>query len=622
MRAASASTDFELTHFANPARSLAPRSGFALWERSAAADKDAVDAMTANGAAEARLSRETWRRFVAAIRNFATSEVGGKAAVLVATLLALLFAISGLNVLNSYVGRDFMTAIEHRDQAGFVREALRYLGVFGALTAAAVLFRFTEERIGLLWRSWLTGRVVRAYLADRAYLRLAGDSGLANPDQRIAEDVRTFVGMTLSLSLMVLNGTLTVLAFSGVLWSISRTLFLVGIAYAAVGSLLTILLGRRLVHLNYEQADREADFRATLIHVRENAEHVALLRREHEIEARLLGRIDALVGNLKRIIGVNRNLGFFTTAYNYLIQIIPALIVAPLFMRGEAEFGVITQSAMAFSHLLGAFSLVVTQFQAISSYASVLARLDALAEGVLVPGTAAPFITIVEEDERVAYERLTLRTAHEERVLIQELTLSLPRGTRLAIRSTNPAVRAALMRATAGVWDDGEGRIVRPALEHVAFLPEHPYVPPGTLRTVLSGAGTVPAAADAEIRAVFRRLGAEEIIAHAGGIDVERDWDRILSSREQALLSVARLVLSRPRFAFVDNLGQTLGDEELPAVLRMLTEHGITYVVMDGEDGAALADVVLALADDGNWSVGPPDGGPATTQGTAEGRTE
>ncbi len=260
--------------------------------------------------------------------------------------------------------------------------------VFAALTAAAVLFHFAEERFGLLWREWLTGRLVHFYLENRVYLRATEDSRLTNPDQRITEDVRAFVTMTLSLFLMALNGTLTVLAFSGVLWSISRTLFLVGIAYAAAGSLLTVLLGRRLVALNYAQADREADFRTALIEVRENAESIALHRRERQLEIRLDEHLGAVVSNLRRIIAVNRNLGFFTTGYNYMIQIIPALVVAPLFIRGDVEFGVITQSAMAFSHLLGAFSLVVTQFQAISSYGAVLARLNTLAEVLQTPPDA------------------------------------------------------------------------------------------------------------------------------------------------------------------------------------------------------------------------------------------
>ncbi len=560
---------------------------------------------TTNGT---RSMRETWRRFVAAISNFATSEVRGQAALLFAGLLGLLVAISGLNVLNSYVGRDFMTAIEHRDRAAFAREAMIYVVVFGASTVAAVLYSFCEQRMGLLWRGWLTTRLVGFYLTDHTFYRLASDDVLTNPDQRIAEDVRTFVTMTLSLSLMFLNGTMTVIAFSGVLWSISRKLFVVGLVYAGVGSLLTVLLGRRLIDLNVRQSDREADFRAALIHVREHAEGVALLQREGELTTRLGERIDALVANTRRIIAVNRDLGFFTTGYNYMIQIIPALIVAPLFIRGHAEFGIITQSAMAFAALLGAFSLVVTQFQTISSYAAVLARLNALVEA-FQPVPPAAGITVVEDDTRVAWEHLTLRTPRESEVVVQDLSMSIPYGTRVVIASDDAVVRGALMRATAGLWRDGDGRVVRPSLERVAFLPERPYVPPGTLREVVSPDGGQPPTSDGEIRAVLSGLGAEAILARTEGFDVEHDWHRILTPREQALLSVAHLALDRPRFAFVENLGRMLGAEHLAAVLRLFTERGITYVAMTSEDGVAPCDVVLALTGDGRWSVraGCPD---------------
>jgi putative ATP-binding cassette transporter len=155
---------------------------------------------------------------------------------------------------------------------------------------------------------------------------------------------------------MVVNGAVTVIAFSGVLWSISPLLFGVAIAYAVCGTLVAIALGRRLVGLDDRQMDKEAAFRAGLIHVRENAESIALARREGRLRARLLGRVEDLADNFRRIITVNRNLGFFTTGYNYLVQIIPALVVAPLFIRGEVEFGVITQSGMAFAQLVGAFS--------------------------------------------------------------------------------------------------------------------------------------------------------------------------------------------------------------------------------------------------------------------------
>ena len=321
-------------------------------------------------------------RFVRAVRNFASSEVGWKAKLMFAGLIALLFGINGMNVVNSYVGREFMTAIANRDKAEFIRQALFYIGVFAASTLVAVIARFTEERLGLLWREFLTRRAISC-ISPMAPTTVWMQSGeLANPDQRIAEDVRAFTVTTLSFVLMLLNSSFTMVAFSGVLWSISPLLFIVAVLYAACGSSLTIALGRPLVKLNYDQLDKEANFRSGLIHVRENAEAIMLARREGRLTVRLLHRLEELVANFRQITAINRNVGFFTTGYNWLIQIIPALIVAPAFMDGKIEFGVITQSAMAFSLLVAAFSLIVTQFQSISNFAAVVARLSSLMEAI------------------------------------------------------------------------------------------------------------------------------------------------------------------------------------------------------------------------------------------------
>src|SRR5215468_10458725 len=352
--------------------------------------------------------RVTGRRFVRAVKDFLTSEVRWRARGLFALLIAFAFTLNGLNVVNSYVGRDFMTAISHRDWTGFIRQAVLYVGVFAGLTAVAVMYRFTEERLGLFWRVWLTRRIIRQYLADRTYLQLKESATVENPDQRIADEVRAFTTTTLSFTLMFMNGALAVLSFSGVLWTISPFLFGVAFGYAVLGTLATIYLGRPLIGLNYRQSDREASFRSELIHVGENAESVALLRREGQLTARLLRRIDGFADNFRRIISVNRNLGFFTTGYNYLIQIIPMLIMAPRFIRGEVEFGVVTQSAMAFAQLLGAFSLIVNQFGALSSFAAVIARLSGFAEVVEAIDVGRPTVEAIEDGDKVAYETLTL----------------------------------------------------------------------------------------------------------------------------------------------------------------------------------------------------------------------
>lgn len=556
--------------------------------------------------ASAVLNRQTAARLGRAIRNFATSDAGGRAAALAGALLALLLAINALNIVNSFVGRYFMTAVEQRNGAEFVRQAILYVAVFAASTLAAVLHRFTEERLGLLWREWLTRRLVGVYLQGRVYYRLETDGTLANPDQRIADDVRAFTTSTLSLSLIFINGAVTMLSFSGVLWSISRPLFLVALAYAAVGSLCAFLLGRPLVGLNYDQSDREADFRNQLVRLRQDAESVALLRREALLGGRLNRQIGALVGNLKRIIAVNRNLGFFTTGYTYLIQIIPVLIVGPLFMRGAVEFGVISQAVMAFAYVLGAFSLVVNQFPTLSSYAAVLARLSALAEAEETAAAGATGgIAVVEEPSRLAFDGVTLRAPRDGRVLVRDLSLELSPGARLLVTAPQELVLTALQRAVAGMWESGEGRIMRPDLDHTLLLAPS-ALPPGPLRELLVGTEPTPPIADHRLWEALRLVSVEDAVRRAGGLDGARDWGGVLAADEQLRVELARLLLARPTVAVLGPLVPPLAAEQATRALAALAGHGIAYVVLgDGGLDRGCFDAVLAIAADGSWTHDP-----------------
>jgi putative ATP-binding cassette transporter len=553
------------------------------------------------------LDRLTWSRFARAATAFARAEVGGQAKLLLAALLTLMLGINAMNVVNSYVGRDFMTAIEERSRSAFVAQAALYVGVFAVSTVFAVLFRFAEERLGLLWREWLTRVLVLGYVERATPYRLREGGGIDNPDQRIAEDVRSFTQGSLSIVLMLLNGSFTVLSFAGVLWSISPRLFAVAVGYAAVGTLSTIALGRPLIWLNYAQSDREASFRADLVHLRHHAESVAILRREGRLRVRLLRRVDRLVDNAKRIIGVNRNLGYFTTGYNYLIQIIPALIVGPLFMRGEVDFGVITQSAMAFSHLIGAFSLIVTQFQQISSYTAVLARLGSLSEGMERVATPRSSLELAEQTgSAVAFERLTLRSPRDGQLLVSDLTVQIPHGLRVLVIGPNETAKVALFRATAGLWDAGEGRISRPPPGEIMFVTERPYLPPGTLREALLRTGREFEQWDEDILAALHPLALEPVLERVDGLDVERDWHDLLSLGEQQLFVVARVLLARPRFAVLHRIDTALNPAQVARVLSALAAADISVIDLDaGGATAAAYDALLEILEDGSWSFRP-----------------
>ena len=551
--------------------------------------------------------RETRRRFVSGIKNFLSSEVRWKARALFALLIAFALAINGLNVVNSYVGRDFITAISNRDQPGFVRQALLYIGVFAASSIVLVMYQFTQDRFGLFWRVWLARRILGQYLADRAYLRIKQSATIENPDERISDDVRAFTATTLSFTVMLVNGILAVLSFSGVLWTISRPLFGVAIGYACLGSLVTIYLGRPLISLNYRQLDREANFRSNLIHVRANAESIAVSRREGSLMARLVGSLDDLAANVRRTISVNRRLGFFTTGYNYLIQIVPALVVAPLFIRGKVEFGVVTQSAMAFSQVVGAFSIIVDQFQSISSFGAVIVRVSALTAAIeKVPPSEGAAIDLVEAEGRIAYEHLTLASPDGGSEVLKDLTAEIPHGTRVLVVGPNETARTALFDATAGIWSTGRGTVTRPPVDRIAFLPQRPYLPPGTLRDALLGNGEQQVITDDQITTTLHDMGLDAIVARAGGLDSERDWPATLSLREQQLLALTGLILARPAFAMLDRLDAVLEPAQLGQALRRLDENSITYVVLaENAELVEQYDAVLEVSADGTWSWTP-----------------
>lgn len=568
---------------------------------------------------EFKIDRLTWVRFQRAVRTLMTSPVGGRAKLFVVLLFVGLVSINGLNVINSYVGRDFMTSIESRLWSGFVRYGLLYLLVFGASTVVAVFQRFVEERLGLLWRKWLTNLMVHSYLSDHVYFRLGGDAGVSNPDQRITEDIRSFSTTTLSFVLLLTNGAFTAIAFSGVLWSISPTLFGVAIGYAALGSLFTIWLARPLVRLQSQQSDREADFRSDLIHVRENADLLALLHREERLTSRLVRHLDALVDNAKHIITVNRNVGFFSTGYNYLIQIIPALIVAPLYFGNEVEFGVITQSTMAFSALVGAISIVITQFQQISSFAAVLGRLSSLSEAIdRIHCAEGCQIEFIDDDERLAFQDVELKT-REGRYVVRHLDLEIPASTRLVLVVGDSLARLALYRGLAGLWSPGTGRIARPKGERVIFVTERPYLPPGTLREVLVRLWDQEKVSDQRILAALEAVGAGAVVGKIGGLDVEHSCADQLSLSEQQLVALARVLIAAPRFALLDRPSSALTEPERTHMLAVLALHSISAVVfeesVEAEMGAA-PSAVLTLYDDASWTWSPPQT-PAAQVGTS-----
>jgi putative ATP-binding cassette transporter len=546
--------------------------------------------------------RRIWSYFVTLITPIFRSPLRWRATGFLGGLVGLLLIISGLNVLNSFVNRDFMTALEQRQATRFFYMALIYLGVFGLLTLVAVTYRFTEERLGLLWRGWLTDHFLARYLHDRAYYRLTGHAEIDNPDQRITEDVKAFTATTLSLLLIGMNSSIALISFSSVLWSITPWLLLAALGYATLGSLLIYLVGWRLVGLNTAQFKKEADFRYELVLVREHAEPVAMTRHEEALAERLRSRLGTLLENMRRIITVNRNLGYFTTGYNYLIQVIPILIVAPLYLRGEVEFGVVTQSAIAFGHVLAAFSLIINEFQRLSTFAAVIHRLGGLWEATDAPTVAAHPVDATSPEDKIVFDRLTLKSPDGKKLLVKDLTLEVPPRGRVLIHGANASGKSCLLRAIAGLHSAGTGRVVHPPVDHLMILPGMPYLTEGTLREQLAVPGR--RVNDADALAALTRCGLEQLAERPGGLDTEADWPVILSPSEQQRLAFARLLLADPPFALLDESTSALDPEAAQTLYTVLSDTSAGYVTITHMPGLEeFHDSVLELHRDGTWEL-------------------
>lgn len=547
--------------------------------------KELLDKARHSAAEQARNTSVILRRFWMLVRAFYSSEGKRRARTLFAVLISLALSAAGVQVLMSYAGRDFFTAISNKDESGYWHHLWRYLGTMALAVPIGVFYRYAEERLAILWRQWMTHALVKRYFFNRAYYNLRGSEEIDNPDQRIAEDVKNFTQMTLSFVLITLNSTVTLFAFIGVLWGISLKLVLVLVAYAVGGTIISILIGKKLVGLHFHQYQAEADFRYGVIRVRDNAESIAFYRGEKREHRDIVHRFAEVIANSMRIIGWNRNLSFFTTSYNYLSLVIPTMLVAPMFMRGEVEFGVVTQAGGVFGQVLAALSLIITQFERLSAYTAGVSRIGALWDRLdefdaEEQHEAADEQVLVEEARRgLVLDHLEVKTPGGKKTLVRDLDLKLKFGQSLLLMGESGTGKSSLLRTVAGLWQTGSGMIQRPALRDMMFLPQRPYMVPGSLRDNLQYPSNDALLDDESLRQSLKTVNLEQVLERVdGNFDAIVDWTNVLSLGEQQRLSFARLVLKKPLIAFLDEATSALDEPNEEHLYQWLKGSGIAYV--------------------------------------------
>ncbi|WP_017302214.1 ABC transporter ATP-binding protein/permease [Nodosilinea nodulosa] len=523
---------------------------------------------------------------------------------LLTVLLLLSLSVNGLNVIISYVGRFFQTALADKDAPTFWRFLFIYAGVFVVGTPIVVFYSYAQDKLGLHWRRWLTHQFLDRYFSNRAYYAIDRNPAIDNPDQRISEDVRSFTRTSLSFLLMVLDSVISLIAFTGILWSISHLLVGVLLAYATLGTVGTVLLGRRLIRLNFNQLRQEANFRYGLVHVRDNAESIAFYQGEAEESTTVQTRLGHALGNFNLLIGWQRNLGFFTTGYGYFVVIVPALVVAPRYFAGELDFGGISQASFAFSQVLTALSIVVDQFESLSAFAAGVDRLDSFKTAMATPPERQEGHGPIERQlgTAIALKDLTLTVPGRPKTLIRDLSVEVAQGQGLLVMGPSGCGKSSLLRAIAGLWHEGEGTIVAPTTDQIMFLPQRPYMPLGNLRHQVFYPYRCGEVADRDLLEALEQVNLADLPERVGGWEADLDWVDVLSLGEQQRLAFARLLLTQPRYAILDEATSALDADNEARLYQRLRDQGTTLISVGHRTSLSqFHDWLLLFDGEGNW---------------------
>lgn len=529
------------------------------------------------------LSKTAWRL----MKSYWKSKEKWRARGLLAGVIALSLGQVYMLVMLNQWNNVFYNALQERDFEVFWPLIGQFSLIAFGYIIMAVYAIYVKQILEIKWRTWMTGRYLDEWMHSQTYYRLQvlGGDGVDNPDQRISDDIGMFVNLTLSLFIGLLKQVSTLVAFVVILWQLSGALDIpvgdtvlsvpgymvfVTLIYSVVGTCLAHKVGRSLIGLNYDQQRYEADFRFSMVRVRENSESIAFYGGEGPEMQNFQERFGMVIRNFWALMKRTKLLNFYVNGYAQLAVIVPILMSAPKYFSGDMQLGGFIQTLSAFGRVQDALSYFVEAYDTIAQYVAVIRRLGGFTGHM---EAAENMQASFGFDSRDDINGLVLQDVQVElpdgRRLFEGLSLAVPAGKYLLVSGNSGCGKSTLLRALAGIWPYGCGNVSLPSGWRSMFLPQRPYLPLGSLRRAIYYPQPVPENESADLRELLERFGIGRL---ADRLDEVDDWSRILSLGEQQRLAFIRILLFRPDIVFLDESTSAMDEQREAEAYDILKE--------------------------------------------------
>lgn len=528
------------------------------------------------------LSKQFFRDVWYLTKSYWQSEEKKKAFFLLTCIVGLTLAIVYMLVLLNRWNNSFYSALQNYQTDLIFDELIHFTCLAFIYIILAVYSYYLQQVLILNWRRWLTERFIEIWLKNKTYynLQMFGKD-TDNPDQRISEDVRLFVEMTLSFAIGLLKSVTTLASFVVILyelsgslkftlfgqqWEISGYLFWAAFFYSILGTWVTHLVGRKLVKLNFIQQRYEADFRFAMIRLRESSESVAFYRGEAQEGRVFKERFTLLLDNFWKIITKQKQLVWLNSGYSQIAIIFPFVAAMNRYLAKEFTLGGLMQVASAFGRVQDSLSYFVDTYSSLATWQSVVMRLTYFGRHMQEVSADAERFHL---DRFVAAGEVRAENMQVDlpdgTPLLKDVTFTLEPGANVLIKGVSGSGKSTLLRAIAGIWPYVEGTIALPEQEKLMFIPQKPYLPLGSLRETLLYPGNKPVS-DEVLVALMEQC---QIGYLQDKLDIVADWSHVLSVGEQQRLAFVRAHIQEPLWLFLDEATSAL-DEETEAKMYTL----------------------------------------------------